>query len=714
MNTPELLAPAGDREALLAALDAGADAVYLGLRQMNARRLARNFDPQGLAEAVELAHSRGSRVYLTLNTDLTEREVGMAARVLQIAEECGVDAVLVRDPALLALREAFPNLSFHFSTQTAVTSSADVRAAAELQIDRVVLAREMALDEIHAAGQVPGVQTEVFVQGALCFSVSGRCQLSSWLGGRSGNRGLCASPCRIPWSTSAGHREGALPSRGGATPFSMRDLAAAEHVDALAQASVAALKIEGRMKNADWVRRAVSLYRALLDRQPVVTLTETIRELGAYSGRECTAGYLEGDRTELTGTFGRPARVKSDESSSDAASSTGMTAETALATDSESPLDDDDGDRTAGFEVDVQITADGIECECRYAGRAERWRLPRTVVRRAHKAVSLESLAERWNNSVIHGVRAGHVTINEPGYLLVPRAANDLLDRVAAVVHRALKHRDDLPELELPEPIRAVLARGTPSYRNQHSLGIPPDRVRLEARQLQDFLRQEHPDAIIVEEAQAGNLRALRKLARRVPLIVALPAVFFEKEIVRIDRLLAVCEELQLPVEVNNWGGWWLARQRNLTLEAGPGLGVLNSLAGRLLAELGMTNVTVSTEADRRQMEALTDSLPVACSIVVFGRPALLTTRVELADESVSGQSFSDRRQTRIRGRREDDLWVFRPVEPFDLRGLRNPRIRAAHYVIDLVGADDPVSDYHIQKTRGDAPFRFNYSRTLH
>jgi hypothetical protein len=306
------------------------------------------------------------------------------------------------------------------------------------------------------------------------------------------------------------------------------------------------------------------------------------------------------------------------------------------------------------------------------------------------------------------------VTINEPGYLLVPRAANDLLDRVAAVLHRALKHRDDLPELELPEPIRAVVARGTPSYRNQHPLGIPPDRVRLEARQLQDFLRQEHPDAIIVEGAQAGNLRALRKLARRVPLVVALPAVFFEKEIVRIDRLLTVCEELQLPVEVNNWGGWWLARQRNLTLEAGPGLGVLNSLAGRVLAELGVTIVTVSTEADRRQMEALTDSLPVACSIVVFGRPALLTTRVELADESVSGQSFSDRRHTRIRGRREDDLWVFRPVEPFDLRGLRNPRIRAAHYVVDLVGADDPVSDYHIQKTRGDALFRFNYSRTLH
>jgi putative protease len=135
-----------------------------------------------------------------LNTDVTERELGQAARIMELARQCGVDAVLVRDPALVALGAAYPELPLHFSTQTCMACSADVSAARELGASRVVLARELTLREIAAASAVPGIETEVFVQGAMCFSVSGRCLLSSWVGGRSGNRGACTSPCRVPWS----------------------------------------------------------------------------------------------------------------------------------------------------------------------------------------------------------------------------------------------------------------------------------------------------------------------------------------------------------------------------------------------------------------------------------------------------------------------------------------------------------------------------------
>ncbi len=222
------------------------------LRPGNAQRppRARNFRQEELAPAIGAAHARGAKAYLTLNVDLAERELGQAARILELARQAQADGVLIRDPALLALRPEFPELEFHFSTQTAATSSADVAAAAALGAARVVLAREMTLAEIARASAVPGIGTEVFVQGALCFSVSGRCLLSSWAGGHSGNRGTCASPCRVPWT---------IDGREAETPLSMHDLATTERLAELRRASVAALKIEGRLKSAAWVRRAVEI-----------------------------------------------------------------------------------------------------------------------------------------------------------------------------------------------------------------------------------------------------------------------------------------------------------------------------------------------------------------------------------------------------------------------------------------------------------------------
>ena len=162
----ELLAPAGDLAALEAALAAGADAVYFGLNVLNARRRARNFDQSEFAQAVQTTHQHGAKAYLTLNIDLTERELAQAARLLKLAREAGVDAVLVRDPALLAMKPEFPELEFHFSTQTCSANSADVAAAARLGATRVVLARELSLAEIRDASAVAGIETEVFVQGA--------------------------------------------------------------------------------------------------------------------------------------------------------------------------------------------------------------------------------------------------------------------------------------------------------------------------------------------------------------------------------------------------------------------------------------------------------------------------------------------------------------------------------------------------------------------
>jgi U32 family peptidase len=718
MSELELLAPAGDWAALEAALEAGAGAVYFGLTVLNARRRAKNFRQDEFVRAVELIHARGARAYLTLNIDLTERELGQAARIMELARQCRADAVLVRDPALLALRAQYPELEFHFSTQTCMANSADVAAAGSLGAARTVLAREMSLAEIAAASAVPGVQTEVFVQGALCFSVSGRCLLSSWLGGRSGNRGACTSTCRVPWQ---------IGGRAAGTPLSMHDLAAVHRLDELRRAGVAGLKIEGRLKNAAWVRQAVALYRRALDAPPgdwpdFRAATGHHREamvgvgpkmglspsgqllaeatlLGAYTGRAMTCGYLDGQREALTAESGRCGAGVSP-----ATDDGGPTTEGGI-----SPTEGNTNETTYDLAIDVQPR--GMVCRCQCNGHTVEWSVPKTVVRRAHKAVAIGQVFELLGVQRIEGCQLGRASTNEPEFLLVPRAVNALQDRIAAAIRQARKPPAETVKLELPSPVRAVLEKDQPHETNRLTLGDRPDRVRLPVAAVGPFVRAVRPEALIVEGVTPGSLPRVLAAAAGVPVIVALPLVFFEDDIPRIRKLLVACKAVRLAVEVNSWGAWRLAREAGLRIESGPGLPVLNSLAARMLRQLGIRGLTLSLEADRRQLEELTANCPAPCSLVVFGRPPLCITRVRMPKQHL-GQEFEDRRGARVVAKMEQGLCVLRPVDPFDLRDVTNPRIRVRHLVVDLVGSPDPVRDWH------DVPcdrkcLRFNFGRTL-
>lgn len=728
----ELLAPAGDMAALQAALEAGAGAVYFGLTALNARRRARNFSAEEFGTAVAAVHAAGARAYLTLNVDLAERELMRAAQILAWARQCGADAVLIRDPALLALRPEFPELEFHFSTQTCMANSSDVAAARDLGADRVVLARELTLAEITAAAAVSGIRTEVFVQGALCFCVSGRCLLSSWVGGHSGNRGACTSPCRVPWTVD---------DAPAGTPFSMRDLGTIHRLDELRQAGVAALKIEGRLKNADWVRRAVGLYRRALDGEDGAALVHEATALGAYTGRLLTCGYLDGQRDELTGLAGRgavPAASAPDEAAVWPADAEGEPAfPVALATgpdaeascgfqdrEEESPADtwetaeDDESPLAPGrggqgtYELEILTTDKSIACRCTCRDRTESWTMPKTVVRRAHKAVPVGRLLEHLGETPVDGCQLRRAMTDDPDYLLVPRAANALVGHISGVLRRARKVREEPLPVELPPAVLELLEKGEPNPANRRPLDGPPDRARLDADAVDAFIQEVRPDAVIVEGCTAENLRAVHLACRRVPLIVALPPVLFEDEIPQVQELLRGCARAKLVVEVNSWGGWRLAKDAGVRFEIGPGLPVLNSLAARQLSRCGAECVTLSIEADRKQLEALTECCTASCALVVFGRPPLLTTRAQLAPETY-GHVYEDRRGVRLVPRREQTLAVFRPQEPFDLRNRRNERIRVRHLVVDLIGSPDPVGEWHGQPGPGATRFRFNYDRSL-
>ncbi len=291
MQKPELLAPVGSKEALFAAIDNGADAVYFGGQAFSARQYASNFSSEELEWAIDYAHVRGARAYVTVNTLIKDSELEEAAEYLQFLCNSGADAVIVHDLGLLRMsREQLPELPVHSSTQMTIHNAEGVKFLQKMGVKRVVLAREMPLDEIKRIKTETGMEIETFIHGALCFSYSGQCLLSSMIGGRSGNRGHCAQPCRKKYRMD--DAEGYL--------LSPKDLNLSEHIPALVEVGIDSFKIEGRMKRPEYVAGVVRVYRKLIDRyfgspqNSRVTGDEKHTLLQLFN-REFTTGYFFGN-----------------------------------------------------------------------------------------------------------------------------------------------------------------------------------------------------------------------------------------------------------------------------------------------------------------------------------------------------------------------------------------------------------------------------------
>jgi putative protease len=306
----ELLAPAGGLDALRAAVRNGADAVYLGTTELNARRSAENFRLDALPEACDYAHLRGAKVYLTANVVVLQDEMRSALGMVARAWEAGVDAVIVQDLGLMAcLRRSLPEVRIHASTQIDAHNAATIGVLERLGVSRVTLARELSVAEIAGLAAASGVQLESFVHGSLCFSHSGQCLMSSLIGGRSANRGQCAQPCRLPYDlVGPGGDVAEVPGRYLLSP---KDLCGIDLLPQLAASGVAALKIEGRMKSPEYVATVVSVYRAAIDR--VLADPEDFAVRGAESdmleeafNRGFTPGYLADVRDDSMMSYTRP------------------------------------------------------------------------------------------------------------------------------------------------------------------------------------------------------------------------------------------------------------------------------------------------------------------------------------------------------------------------------------------------------------------------
>jgi putative protease len=288
VKKPEILAPAGSLEAFFAAMEGGADAVYTGLKEFSARAKAKNFSTAEMERLVVYAHGLGRKVYVTLNTLVKESELPQLVETLGALEAMAVDAVILQDLAVWRLaRHHFPGLELHASTQLTVHNAAGVQMLERMGFTRGVLARELSLAEIATLRRTTRLELEHFVHGALCFSFSGQCFFSSWLGGKSGNRGRCAQPCRRRYSYR--QQDGYY--------FSTNDLSAIDLLPELASAGVTSFKIEGRMKSAEYVASVVSAYRQVLDAAPAqrsAAIREAKERLKLSFGRLPTKGFLPG------------------------------------------------------------------------------------------------------------------------------------------------------------------------------------------------------------------------------------------------------------------------------------------------------------------------------------------------------------------------------------------------------------------------------------
>ena len=582
---PEILAPAGSFDSLIAAVQCGADAVYLGGKGMNARRSAGNFDAEELRRAVEYCHLRDVKVYQTINIVMFQHETDEAIDTIRQAAEAGVDAVLTQDLAIARMvRECAPSLPIHASTQMSIHNIEGVRLCEELGFSRAVLARELTAGEIAAICAATPLEIEVFVHGALCMSVSGQCYLSSMIGGRSGNRGLCAQPCRLPFSTDG----------GGEYALSLKDLSLADRIGELTRMGVASLKIEGRMKRPEYVAAAVTAVRRAREGEPVDF--ETLRSIFSRSG--FTKGYFDGkiDRE----MFGR--RQKED-----VTSAAGVLGELEKLYAKENPLVPVTMGFTAGAGEAVVLTVrdrDGHAVTVTGEAPLLAEKKPTDADR------ARQNLAKTGGTPYYAEVI--DCTIG-PG-LLVPASALNALRREAL---EELTARRSAVE---PHPFTDRVPRlaDAPADRRKPKL-----RARVSAGQLTRRLAG-YCDEFQVPLEEAEDVLA-SGFVQPDQVIGEIPRILFDGAPKALELLRRAGELGVRRAWCGNLGAVTLAREAGLLPEGGYSLNVTNAYALRECARLGLGACELSFELDLGEARRLDGGL--AKGILAYGYLPLMALR---------------------------------------------------------------------------------------
>ena len=586
----ELLAPAGSMEALRAAVQNGANAVYLGCGSFNARQSAKNFTPQALVEAVKYCHIRGVAVHLTLNTLISDREVEECSELIRHAATSGVDAFIVQDLGVVQMcRRIAPSVPVHGSTQMTVHSLSGVMLCAAFGMTRVVLSRELDREEIRHICKHSPIEIEVFGHGALCMSYSGQCYMSSIIGQRSGNRGRCAQPCRQCYGYSR---------RENRYPLSLKDNCLMQHVKELEEMGVASLKLEGRMKRPEYVAAVTSVYRRALDGQPVTNeMMSTL--LTAFNRQGFTDGYY-------TGHTGKTMFGVREDTAEDTVFLRRMRQSYETA---ENQLVEIKLHAVIGHEGSSLTATDGNGRSCTVRGPVPE--LARTQL------LTEADLASRLSKTGGTPYRVGVVTADiTPGLNLSAAAINamrrDVLNQLTALRGR----REDVVTLRMRKLPQFPGNKQHPEFTIQVPTKeqITPGLLRLNPAVLYVPLH------ILVEDPSFT-----RQLTRRFHVAAALPRIVHDKEMDKLHNDLREVRKMGVQEAlVGNLGLLLPVREAGMAIRGDFSLNIYNSIAMYTLKEMEVQSIALSFEMTMPQIRDLSKAVPA--ELLIYGRMPLMVT----------------------------------------------------------------------------------------
>ena len=589
----ELLSPAGSPEAVIAAVQNGADAIYMGLGNFNARRGAKNFTDEEFERSMRYCRIRGCKVYVTLNTLVNDREIAQAVESARLASEFGADGIIIQDLGLAyAIRQALPDIPLHASTQMSIHNLAGVETAAEMGMTRAVLARELSLEQIKFITQHASIETEVFVHGALCFCQSGQCYMSSLIGRRSGNRGMCAQPCRMQYS---------LGGRMDDYPMSLKDNCLVDRLSELEDAGVACLKIEGRMKRPEYTAIVTKIYsRALKEhRQPSAEEMETLEK--AFSRQGFTQGYFNGDKKDM---FGRREEPDKDTEKLFTVARKGYSegelrrvpVHFYTVAEKNMPVKaiafDDDGNRAAAM--------GGVPEKARGQGLTA-----------AYITEQMFKTGGTPYNCVENRAQV------DPGLYLPASEINDLRRKLVAELSEQRAKPPRRSVAKLPEKPKGKLPTGDPAMIFQV----------LTEEQLSPELAALKPQYLYVPlTLMTEKLDLLRPFAEQgtVPVAV-LPRVITDNEAAEVyDMLSRMFDQGVNEALVGNLGHAMLAKKAGMKLRGDFGLNTFNSLSMEVIRQAGFISATASFELRLSQIRDMIK--PLDTELIIYGRIPLMVS----------------------------------------------------------------------------------------
>jgi len=628
----ELLSPAGSPEGVIAAVQNGADAVYMGMGAFNARRGAKNFTDEEFVKAVRYCHVRGCKVYVTLNTLVNDREMRDAVAAAKLASDAGADALIVQDLGMsYAIRCALPDIPLHASTQMSLHNLAGVEAAAEMGITRAVLARELSFEQIRFITKNSSIETEVFVHGALCFCHSGQCYMSALIGRRSGNRGLCAQPCRLQYS---------LGGRMDDHPLSLKDNCLVDQIRRLEEAGVASLKIEGRMKRPEYTGIVTGVYAKAIreQRNPDKEEMELLEK--TFSRQGFTQGYFIGDKLDMFGVRSEP---------------------------------DKDADKIFATARKQYAEGEMRRVPVHFYTVLEKGEHIKAIAfdDDGHKAIATGPVPERAKRQglteqylIEQMFKTGGTPYNcienkakaEPGLYLPASEINELRRKLIAQLSAEREKAPERRTLRIPAPPVNVPAISDPARIYQ---------VRT-AEQLTPELAELKPDYIYFPAMElAENFNPLRPFIDNGARPVAvMPRVITDDQ----SREVYAALEKLFDYGVNealtgNLGHVFIARQAGMKVRGDFGLNAFNSYTLRVLQDAGFISATASFELRLAQIKAM--AKPIDTELIIYGRLPLM-----VSDQCIIRQS-AGRCNCQTPGQLSDRMGsVFPVVKEFGCRNV--------------------------------------------